>query len=363
MRLLLLILITVFSLTALLLLRAPPTSHEASTFLYKLNVTLTNNGTQPMPLEGLTLITIFPNSSRQRVLVERVSYYLNGDELNGYSFQKSPEGNTILNLTGAPAFLPPRSCLRVYLELSINLQTTIMNLTTPLIPEESQLLDDIPAELKEKFCNSTDLWNTQDPELSRLASSLSGDERVLNVIYNFLTWIDDNIKYPSEREDTEHIVWYPNQTYVEREGDCDDRANLFITLCRCVGIPSYLQYGAIYEPGSMSFSEYFDSRYRHIMYGMGRHGWAMSYVPPWGWLPIDFTYFEGLSLVGINGSLYLKASKPSDHIIGSALFTDSVIVEGNITVSDYMASNLKIAELLASYDAYMIEEEALLPHP
>ena len=54
------------------------------------------------------------------------------------------------------------------------------------------------------------------------------------------------------------------------KGDCGVQALLFITLCRCAGIPARWQSGLSAEP-----------------YDVGAHDWAMFYIAPYGWLFAD----------------------------------------------------------------------------
>ncbi len=59
-------------------------------------------------------------------------------------------------------------------------------------------------------------------------------------------------------------------------GDCGVFALLFITLCRCVGIPAQWQSGLCAEPGDC-----------------GSHDWARFYVAPHGWLFADPSFGGG----------------------------------------------------------------------
>lgn len=59
-------------------------------------------------------------------------------------------------------------------------------------------------------------------------------------------------------------------------GDCGVFALLFITLCRCVGIPAQWQSGFAAEPDFI-----------------GGHDWARFYVKPFGWLYADPSYGVG----------------------------------------------------------------------
>lgn len=60
---------------------------------------------------------------------------------------------------------------------------------------------------------------------------------------------------------------------LEYSGDCGVFALLFITLCRCVGIPAQWQSGNTAEPDYI-----------------GCHDWARFYAEPYGWLPVDPSY-------------------------------------------------------------------------
>ena len=56
-------------------------------------------------------------------------------------------------------------------------------------------------------------------------------------------------------------------------GDCGVQTLLFITLCRCLGIPAKWESGWAAEPGFC-----------------GAHDWARFYVKPYGWLYADVSY-------------------------------------------------------------------------
>ena len=64
-------------------------------------------------------------------------------------------------------------------------------------------------------------------------------------------------------------------------GDCGVQALLFITLCRCAGIPARWQSGLIAEPDDM-----------------GQHDWAMFYVAPRGWMFADCSFGGGARRAG-----------------------------------------------------------------
>ena len=59
------------------------------------------------------------------------------------------------------------------------------------------------------------------------------------------------------------------------------QALLFITLCRCAGIPARWQSGLCAEPNDV-----------------GMHDWAMFYVAPYGWMFADPSYGGGAHRAG-----------------------------------------------------------------
>ncbi|NCB34039.1 MAG: transglutaminase domain-containing protein, partial [Erysipelotrichia bacterium] len=62
----------------------------------------------------------------------------------------------------------------------------------------------------------------------------------------------------------------PDYCGASLKGDCGVQALLFITLCRCAGIPAHWQSGL----------------YVSLEY-TGSHDWAMFYAEPWGWMFAD----------------------------------------------------------------------------
>ncbi len=64
--------------------------------------------------------------------------------------------------------------------------------------------------------------------------------------------------------------------FLTGEGDCGQYSNLYIALCRSVGIPARQQSGFNFHPA-------------HISY----HVWSEIYLPPRGWVPVDATRENG----------------------------------------------------------------------
>ena len=65
----------------------------------------------------------------------------------------------------------------------------------------------------------------------------------------------------------------PEYAALGGKGDCGVQALLFITLCRCVGIPACWQAGLYVTPQDI-----------------GNHDWARFYIAPYGWLYADCSF-------------------------------------------------------------------------
>ena len=140
---------------------------------------------------------------------------------------------------------------------------------------------------------------------------------------------------------------YPNETYSERRGDCDDQAILLITLCRIVGIPAYLQVGCIYDFLGYNSDTYWEGHVTSVQKQIGWHGWAIVYVPPWGWLPVDLTY--------VYGDL---TSNPLNAISRAAVTGQNVIQYMNFIHTDYVGGSRRLRDFIQSNDyfVYMVDE-------
>jgi transglutaminase-like putative cysteine protease len=111
------------------------------------------------------------------------------------------------------------------------------------------------------------------PELRKAVAEAVGDEvnplaRARRVFF----WVDQHIAYNLEEEYC-LIPSLSAKALASRRGDCGVQGMLFITMCRCAGIPARWQSGWESKP-----------------VGWNMHDWAEFYVEPWGWLPADASY-------------------------------------------------------------------------
>jgi len=295
-------------------------------------VTYSNNGASVWDLTGEEYaISLFMNNSWQSVSLAEHSLSLN-------SIGYDTDGNLLgfLNFTS----LSPGQSVSYTVKYDV---VSRPRLLPNISEEESLFLANISDTLKNEYCRKEGPWLIDDPNLMSLATSLAGNEtRVLSIVKNLVSWVanDYNIKY-----DSAEVPRYPNETLSEQKGDCDDQAILLITLCRILGIPAYLQIGCIFQFGSYSSDTYWEGHVTSVLKQIGWHGWAIVYVSPWGWLPVDLTYVYG------------GLSDPLNAIRGAAVTSQGVIQYMNFTHSDYVGNSRHLRDFMESSDNFLVYME------
>lgn len=311
--------------------------NEEVTFIINMSATYCNKGIENWTFtEEDRTISLFMNNTWQTIQLIEHSYTIE---------------NTTFDEDGNPIAVLQFPESQLYLGENISYRVTYHALSKPrLLPnigkENSGTLDDIPNELKESYCGEGGTWLVNDLELQDLAQNIVGNEtRVLTLVKNFVEWIKQNVDYPAQKHE---VPLYPNETYARLEGDCDDQAILLITLCRIYEIPAYLQIGCIYDPSSFDNSTYWNDHLRSISKQIGWHGWAMVYVPPWGWLPVDLTYILG------------GFADPLDAIKKAAVTSRNVLQYMNVNQTDYVSSSRSYRDFLEDNHFYVYTEEEIL---
>jgi transglutaminase-like putative cysteine protease len=111
------------------------------------------------------------------------------------------------------------------------------------------------------------------PRIKQLAEQLAGDEpNPLLKARRYFRWINDNFPWASAREYST-ISNIPEYVLDNCHGDCGQVTLLFITLCRCSGIPAHFQSGFMMHPGAWNL-----------------HDWAEVYFEGAGWVPVDQSF-------------------------------------------------------------------------
>ncbi len=307
------------------------------TFILKMNVTYENKDSREIwnLTESDRSLGLFFNNSWQRVYLVNVSSPIE-------RLYHDPDGNIMALLNFSTTIIGPGEKISYNATYKLVFEQRIL----PAISEgKSGTLDDIPEDLKRVYCKPTGLWQSNDLTLKEKAMEIVGNEtRVLVIVKKFVEWITNNIRYkPSE------VPRYPNETISIRMGDCDDQANLLITFCRAIGIPAYLQIGCIYMPHYDRNQTYWDGHLIIKQINIGWHGWALVYVPPWGWLPADLTYVEGN-----------LRKEPLNAIRSSAVMKHYTFHYMNVTETDYISESRAARKFLEAHEFYVYEKDYMM---
>lgn len=285
------------------------------------------------------MISLFMNNTWQLVHLINCSYPFE-------TIKTDDDGNQVAVLLFPKSELTPGE--------NMSYVVTYCALSNPrLIPEiteeTSKNLCEIPRDLSKQYCREVGPWLTNNSQLQELAYDIAKNEtRVLTIVKKLVEWINQNINYT-----VHEVPYYPNETYIESKGDCDDQAVLFTTLCRILGIPAYIQIGCIYLPTVTRINEtYWRGHVTSVQKRIGWHGWAMVYIPPWGWLPVDLTYVTA------------GLGDPLSAIRKGAVTLQETIQYMNITQTDYIASSRVYREYLIKNGFYIyMEDEMILEAP
>ncbi len=337
--------LTAFCLLALLVLLQPTIQARASgavtlfktdlVYAYSINITYTNLGPTPWRLSDLDVaFGLFINNSWQEVRLIWTSSPVE-------EIVEDEDGNLWAVLDVPDRVLEPGEALT----LSAKYEIVSRPREAPEVSvSASGSLSDISADLRACYCGRAACWPTGNRELRSLALSLAANHtNVLEIVAAFISWIYEHIRYSSL-----DVPRYPNETYAGRAGDCDDQANLLITLCRIVGIPAYLQIGCIYLPSpAPSRSKAWGGHYEAWIKSVGWHGWAVVYVPPWGWLPVDLTMSLG------------SAEDPLSALTTAVIWSQHTILAREIRNTDYVGLTRAAKKRVMNSGLYIREEEAL----
>lgn len=301
---------------------------DEATYKYTLFYTFENQGAEPLTLDPDDyILPLFINNTWQTVTISNSSlpYTINAidaDENRGIMMEINPE-------------LPPGGILSFtveYLIKSTEQGKPDFTLT------EAEGYNSIPDGLVTQYTGSTETFQN-DPEVVGTAKRVAGDEeKVLAIVSNLLDYVTKNTTYCNFETPR-----YPLQTLSENLGDCDDQSILLISMCRSLGIPAYLKVGIIINPAIQDTDTSWEGHLTNVADGIGWHGWAMIYIPPWGWVPVDLTlvsedtgleYIQNAPEYEVNLIEVLDVSE--QEYIGNTLMTRDRIINStlHVTVED-----------------------------
>ncbi len=285
----------------------------------------------------------FPNSTLQTAQIVGSSH--------DFRRELDNDENTVARLLVSP-FLKggQRVTLRIEYQVSAYLTNFRRSGYSPVIDtRNSGAKGDVPESLIPIYCAARGPWQINDAEQSwkkigDLAKEIAGnDGNVLSVTARFIEWIGKNVRYPQSKRDR---IFMSNETLAFKEGDCDEQSNLLIAMLRNVGIPAYLETGALYIPSRAENRTSLDGHLVSRVNSIGWHAWAVVYIPPWGWVPVDMTigYRDGF---------------PLDAILRSAPMMLTTIVSGSVKSSDYVSEANVAASQLGQMPIWLIEDQSI----
>jgi len=158
-----------------------------------------------------------------------------------------------------------------------NLQVTSFvktyNVRYFLYPEKIGSLSDIPKEIKEKYLQNNDKYQTDNEIIQNTVKEVVGNEKnsywIMRKLHQYLI---GHLYYKMDG------AWDTAPTVIKNgHGSCSEYTFVFISLCRAAGLPARYV-GSTWDRKE---SAYMDDVY---------HRWAEVYLPNYGWIPIDPTH-------------------------------------------------------------------------
>jgi len=153
-----------------------------------------------------------------------------------------------------------------------------------------------------------------------------------------------------------HYTFMPNYIVLENiadscaknhTGDCGVFALLFLTMCRCAGIPAQWQSGLTAEPDFI-----------------GGHDWVRFYAEPYGWLYADTSYGTAAVRAGKEDrrQFYFGNLDPYRMVANSVFYENFSIPKQHMRADPYdnQLGEIETAERGFSFDEYIRSKEILL---
>jgi len=183
---------------------------------------------------------------------------------------------------------------------------------------------------------STKLWNFSHPIISSVIK-----EEKFKKLKDIVEWFHYLKKKGLLKYKTHMPPLYPWEVLKKSEGDCDEQANLFITIARGMNIPTFLQYGIVYIE-NYTYSLTVNDVYEYVLVNTGWHGWVVAYDEDIdAWIPIDMT-------------LHIKSESLPEYA-GGAVMLNRTIIWGNIVMGDYIGEFNKFIKELKEYNVTVKE--------
>jgi transglutaminase-like putative cysteine protease len=298
---------------------------EPTQYVYNLSYKFENRGVTDIELtQDDVSIPLFMNSSWQTVQLEEVSQDYDVAIVDSDGNKGAIIGINRLLLPGQE-----ESFIATYKISSTEQSTPSFDLV------DARNFSQIPQDLIQDYCVSTETFPSDDPMFEEIASKVVIDEdTVLESVAALVEYIMNNTTYSNFE-----VPQYPRATMENQLGDCDDQSILLITMCRSLGIPAYLQVGIYIHPSIDDQDTSWEGHLINEADGIGWHGWAMIYIPPWGWVPVDLT------LTNAESGLDLIKQAPE--------YSTNIIPVMNVSKQSYIGATLETRERIIASSIYV----------
>jgi transglutaminase-like putative cysteine protease len=219
-----------------------------------------------------------------------------------------------------------------------------INLTFKVIVERYKLTfgNDLPWYTQEQVLNLTGekmYWPVGNETYVKIANKLSANAKTpTDVAKNIANWIIDHLNYNIvPRIGGERAILYLNGKYVVY-GDCEEVADVFVTLSRTLGIPSRVAHGLLLMEHNEKMYINFTNQGPILSNNWGGHAWPQMYVRNFGW--IDVEMLEGLvAKVGDLSENHIKFNIEEKKYYGSTI--DSFCISSYLSLK-YMEFSTRL---------------------
>ena len=300
-------------------------------YSYRSTYTFENRGEEPyIIVEEDTQIPLFIDNNWQRVTVIDASHEI--------LKELADEDGNLVGYMDLPSEIQAGETL----VFSVEYLLESGGMDRPLIdPALSGEINDIPERLVETYTSETETFRRNE-EIDALALDIAaGNTDVLEVVVDILSWVVSRVEYRNFE-----VPLYSDETLEDLQGDCDDQAILMISMLRSLGIPAFLQIGVVFSESISSEKASWEGHLTFVQEGMGWHGWAMVYVPPWGWIPVDLTL--------------TSARDPLDMIQSAPEYASNIVTAFNVSEQQYIGGSRSSRERLVASDIYIIVADIVI---
>ena len=185
-----------------------------------------------------------------------------------------------------------------------------------------------------EYTSPTTFWNTENETIRSIADRVAGAlDNPAAIAEELAAWAASHVQYvPMERVGSDSAIRISGGREVIF-GDCEEVADVYITMARYLGVPARSAYGFLLVDLPVIYWYRRGESLEETASHWGGHTWPQVYVPPWGW--IDVEMLEGFVpkvgdyswrhiLFGVE-SKWVSGASMADRYIGSWYLTDLYI--------------------------------------